>query len=130
MKKPSIKNVIFLGIEIVFDCSVDKTLYDFGAVRLQCEDRTFILDVVSSTINDDESNIYLKLGVDTDTFPIAKESSLYDLTRGDLMSRKISGTLYIGENFHEEPDFITLFVKFINTDGSGCTKAINLDIEW
>ena len=129
MTTPSIPNVKFISVEIEFYCIVERHLYDLGAVELECEGRTFILDVVQSYTNDDNNHttITCDLAVDLDTFPIG-EPSLYDLTASDLHNRNIYGTMYIGdEDYEVEPDSVTLFVEFINPDGSGCTKAIELN---
>lgn len=123
-----ILGITFLDIEIKFDCPVDRNLYDLGSVSLQCDGREFTLDVVQSSMNDEEDTIFCKIEVDLETFPINEYK--YDLTAVDLIMNKTTGTLYIGEEYEETPDSITLFVKsnFTN-DGNGMTKAIKLEID-
>lgn len=120
--QPSIENVEFLGVTIKFEVPVERHLYDLGSLHLVCEDRNFVLDVCQSYTNDECTEIRCELEVDTETFPLNQENN-YQLTANDLMSN-ISGTLYIGQEWEERPESMTLFVKIC-----GMTKAIDLEIE-
>lgn len=122
MEKPSIEGVEFLGVTIRFEVPIDRNLYDLGSLRLVSENRNFVLDVVKSFTNENETEIRCELEVDTETFPINEENN-YQLTANDLMFG-VEGSLYIGQEWEEEPQSITLFVKI-----GGMTKAIALNID-
>lgn len=122
-KKPKIKGIKFLQVVLSFDTPIDRNLYDLGSVHLDCEGRTFILDVCQSYTNENRTEIMCELEVDTDTFPVGEESE-YDLTAVDLVVNKTTGTLYIGDEYEETPDSVTLFIK-----SGGLTKAIELTLE-
>jgi len=125
--KPKIKGIEFLSVVLSFEVPIDRSLYDLGSVRLECEDRTFILDVCNSYTNDDNYDIECDLEVDTETFPMGDETN-YDLTAIDLMlNSDTRGTLYIGCEYEEAPTSITLFVR--SGGKKGLTKAIDLDID-
>jgi hypothetical protein len=123
MNKPQILGVEFLSIIVTFDCPVDRNLYDFGALTLECERRNFILDVCQSYTNEESTEITLELEVDTDIFPVDTEYN-YELTKEDLFSSKLTATLYIGSEYEVEPDYMTLFIKSGET-----TKAIDVKID-
>ena len=116
---PKIEGVEFLSVVINFDTPIDRDLYDLGSVLLEREGRTFILDVCSSQLNDNEDSIKCFLEVDTEAFPLGVDTN-YDLTALDIM-KGVAGTLFIGGDYDEEPTDITLFVKIGET-----TKAIEL----
>jgi hypothetical protein len=124
MNEPQILGVEFLSILVTFDCPVDRNLYDFGALTLECEGRNFILDVCKSYTNEESTEIVLGLEVDTDIFPVSTEYN-YELTKEDLYSSKLTATLFVGgEDYEVEPECMTFFIK------SGLTtKAIDVKIE-
>jgi len=122
MKNPSIEGVEFLGVTINFEVPIERHLYDLGSLRLVSGNRNFVLDVVKSYTNEDETEIRCEVEIDTETFPINEENN-YQLTATDLMFG-VNGTLYIGQEWEEEPQSITLFVKI-----GGMTKAIDLKID-
>jgi len=123
-KKPFIKGIKFLNVTLSFDTPVNRNLYDLGSVRLENGERSFILDVCKSYTNEDNTQIFCELEVDTDTFPIGEESN-YDLTEADLVLYKdTKGSLYIGDEYEETPDSITLFFKSGKT-----TIAFDLQID-
>lgn len=122
-KKPFIDGVKFLSVVVTFDTPINRDLYDLGSVRLNCEDRTFILDVCQSYTNANNTEIICDLEIDTETFPIGEDTK-YDLTKSDLLLNNVKGTLYIGDEYEEEPTSITLFIKSGRT-----TKAIDLLID-
>jgi hypothetical protein len=124
MYEPQILGVEFLSILVTFDCPVDRNLYDFGALTLECEGRNFILDVCKSYTNEESTEITLGLEVDTDIFPVSTEYN-YELTNEDLFSSKLTAKLYIGsEDYEVEPDSMTFFIK-----SGATTKAIDVKID-
>ena len=123
MNEPQILGVEFLSILVTFDCPVDRNLYDFGALTLECEGRNFILDVCKSYTNEESTEIVLGLEVDTDIFPVGTEYN-YELTKEDLYSSKLTATLYIGSEYEVEPECMTFFIKSGET-----TKAIDVKID-
>jgi hypothetical protein len=123
MNEPQILGVEFLSILVTFDCPVDRNLYDFGALTLECEGRNFILDVCQSYTNEESTKIELDLEVDTDIFPVGTEYN-YELTKEDLYSSKLTATLYIGSEYEVEPECMTFFIKSGET-----TKAIDVKID-
>ena len=134
-----IDGISILGLEIRFHCIVDSSLYDLGAVILQCEDRNYILDVVRSEINNEDNHtlIMCDVEVDEDTFKEGSKNFIgdgkvlkYDLVATDFMSPALTGTIYIGNEYEVEPESQTLFVKHINNEDScGLTQAIELELE-
>ena len=130
MTTPFIEGVEFLGVTVLFNSPVDRSLYDFGAVRLECEGRNFVLDVTRSVTSDERDQIDLFLEVDTDTFPIGEENK-YDLTVFDLKDG-MNATLFIGNEWEEKPESMTLFVLsegMKRMKGMTMTIAIDLKIE-
>jgi hypothetical protein len=123
MNEPQILGVEFLSILVTFDCPVDRNLYDFGALTLECEGRNFILDVCQSYTNEESTKVELDLEVDTDIFPVGTEYN-YELTKEDLYSSKLTATLYIGSEYEVEPECMTFFIKSGET-----TKAIDVKID-
>lgn len=117
-----IEGIEFLGVTIKFDMPIDRSLYDFGSVKLVCDDRQFILNVCMSYTNSNRNEIECDLEVDTESFPINEYQ--YDITAVDLMLDRVKGTMYIGCEYEEDPTSITLFVKHLN-----CIKAIELNVE-
>lgn len=116
--------VKFLSVMVNIDGYVDCNQYDFGAVRLECENRSYILGVVSSMSEQTDgcTIIGLKLEVDKEIFD--ETHTKYDLTIYDLYDSNLKATLYIGEECYDMPEHMTLFVKI-----GDCTKAIDLTIE-
>jgi hypothetical protein len=115
------KNVEFLKVEICFPHEVDHLQYDLGAVILEREGRSYILDVVETILHGD--SFECKLAVDTETFD--ETHTKYDLKPLDLFASDLKATIYIGEdNYDVIPESMTLFVKV-----NECTKAIDLKNE-
>jgi hypothetical protein len=123
MKNPSIKGVEFLSILIKFEVPIDRNLYDLGSVHLQKDGRNFVLDVCKSFTNEESTEIECLVEVDTETFPLGEDTN-YKLTAVDLSSGIDYGSLYIGTEYEEAPQSISLFVKI-----NGMTKAIDLNID-
>ena len=128
-----IKNVEFSGIEFNFYCVIPHGCLNLGMLKLECEGRTFELDTIQSrwfTPDDAFSIIEVDLAVDEDVSTECK----FDLTSADLWSNDLKATLWFDvvdelSDEYVDPDSITLYVKFINPDGSGCTKAIEIDLD-
>jgi len=121
-----IDEVEVLGVDIVFDGKIDYGVVNWGSITLQNDGREFILDPYQSNIlfEDGQTTISSDLHKDEETFPDCK----WDLTKTDLHGKLDVAVMYVDE-FDEEPESITLFVKFISKDGTGMTKAIDLDLE-
>lgn len=123
MENPKIDGVEILGVTLKFSVPVNRHLYDLGSVSLKSGERNFVLDICQSRTNEECTEIDCDLEIDTDTFPVDEENN-YQLTAEDLMFGT-TGSLYIGDDWGEEPESITLFVKF----EGGMTKAIDISIE-
>ena len=118
-------NKVFTSAEIIFDGIVTNESLEqgVGSITLKCDDREYILDVVSSLwftgLGRCESLVELAIETDIESFPECK----YDLTEIDLYSSNLTGTIFIGQ----VDDILisaTLWVKLGQT-----TKAINLTLE-
>lgn len=71
---------------------------NLGAVVLNCEGRTFVLDSYETSFTSEveegeDFELCSKLEIDLDTFPVDKEYN-YELTLKDLTSKKIKGTFF------------------------------------
>lgn len=71
---------------------------NLGAVILNCEGRTFVLDSYETSFTDEVEEgenfeLCSKLEIDLETFPVDKEYN-YELTLKDLKSKKIKGTFF------------------------------------
>jgi hypothetical protein len=127
-----IKGVEILGVEMSFYCEIPHGSLNIGLLTLENEGRSFVFDSVESIYSSRNSatDVTINLEVDEDLDNDCK----YDLTSADLFSRTIRGNLWfeeaveLSDGNYVEPDSVTLFVKFINEDGSGCTKAIDLNL--
>lgn len=119
------KNVEFISVMVRVDGHIEASQYGWGAITLKRENRSYILDVVSSlsTIEDDCTIIGLKLEVDKETFD--ETYTKYDLTPEDLLADDLEATIFIGDEWTDEPHAMGLFVRF----DDGLVKAINLKID-
>jgi hypothetical protein len=114
----------FLSLELEFDCPVDRTKYDLGGVYIEREGRKYALDIVGSTQSEDGYTISCKLALDFETFPIGDD---YPYNLPDEFLTKNSSliiTAYIGCDFDEAPESVTLYVK-----RGGCTIALDASYE-
>ena len=132
MKK--IDGIEIINLQLVFYCIVEPSMYDLGAVALYCEDRNFILDIVSSTYHDEDDGtvIICKVEVDEDTFTEGETFHLdgdtplnYKLKAADFMNPKFYGTVYIGDEYEVEPESQTLMIKH----QGGLIQAVELELE-
>ena len=119
------KNVEILGIEMKFYGDQTNADLYFGSLTLTNEGREYILDVCQSyrTFEDGFTTIRLDLEEDRETF----EDCKYDLTEIDLHDSRLDANLFFESE--DTPEGGTFFVKFLNGDGSGSTKAIDLSNE-
>jgi hypothetical protein len=128
-----IKGVEILCVDIEFYCKIPDGSLNIGLLTLENEGRTFVLDTVESRyhIRNNATSVEVKLAVDEDLV----EGCKYDLTANDLHSNTLKASLWWEEDVENsnggfvDPDSITLFVRFNNDDGSGCTKAIDVNLD-
>lgn len=115
------KNIEFLGVELAFNCKVTDEIRNslsLGSLTLKKDGRSYLLGVVGSSLSEDEFTICCELEEDREELT----ESNYDLTEVDLLSRNLDeATLYIGCEYIEEPDSITLLIR-----SNGCTMVIDL----
>lgn len=127
-KIPRKLNFDSIKLELNFYCVVDRNLYNFGALRMECEGRSYILDVVQSYTNEvnNATEITCDLAIDKDVFIFGNEIDQcpYDLKEEDFYNSNFKATFYIGEEWEVKPDSITLFI--IN---NGTTIAKDVEIE-
>lgn len=119
------KGIEFIGIELQFEESITDDMrlsLDLGAVTLKKGGRSYLLDVTESHLTTDPYTLQCSVEEDRE---VLTESN-YDLTQTDLVVGELDeATLYIGEEYIEEPQTMTLYIK---SDDS-LTKAINLKID-
>lgn len=120
MKTIPILETQILALEIQFEIPVDITEYDLGGVYAEREGRKYAWDIVSTTINNDNGGTTFRceLAVDSETFPMGDEYP-YTLKDDDFYHKDLMLTAYIGTEWEETPQSVTLFVK-----RGGCTRAI------
>jgi hypothetical protein len=103
-------------LAIVIDGDVEANLYDLGAITLQCEDRSYILDATSSYINKENGKTIFDTKVELDKETFDESCSRYDLTTADLFNPKLKATLFIGNDYEVEPESMTLLVTLESGD--------------
>ena len=108
-----------LSVELDFYCSVDRDTFDFGLVTLKKDGRSLILDVVRSTSSENGDTIYCEMEFDEEL--IEDMDSKSDLRVSDLNNLD-EAIIFIGDEFEQEPDSITLFFR-----KNGCTSAIDMN---
>ena len=118
--------VKFLGVTINIDGEVDVTQYDLGAVTLECQGRSYMVDIVKSNSQfiNGETIIECEVAEDRETLTECK----YDLKPEDFFNKYFKAMVYIGCEYNDEPEHQTLFVKFESPVG-GMTKAVDLALE-
>lgn len=96
--------------------------YDFGALTLKCKEREYILDTVQTYWTKEEGNskVQIDLEKDEDVFSTCK----YDLKAEDFISKHLKAEFYLGGNFSNSVESITLFVR-----QGEMTQAINVNLE-
>jgi hypothetical protein len=119
-------SVKFLGVTIIIDGKVDVSQYDLGTVTLECEERSYIVDVVSSDslFHNNKTIIECQVEKNDDMFEEG-EITFHDLLPEDFFNKNLKGTIFIGSEYEKEPESQTLFIQF---DG-GLTKVIKLELE-
>jgi hypothetical protein len=103
-------------LAIVIDGDVEANLYDLGAVTLQCEKRSYILDATSSYINKENGKTIFDTKVELDKETFDESCSRYDLTTADLFNPKLKATLFVGNDYEVEPESMTLLVTLESGD--------------
>ena len=120
------ENVEFLGVALRVDGHIDLCQYGMGSVELKCEGRSYILDIVSSvSTHIDEGFTIIECTIEVDKETFDETYTKYDLTISDLHSSDLKATIFIGDEYEEEPYTMTLFLKINGT----LTKAIDLTNE-
>ncbi len=131
-----IEGIEFLGVEISFYCEIPykNGNVNLGAVRLECEERSFVLDTVETKWSNDDGgtllSIKIEAGIDGSTDDC---ESNFDLTALDLFSGNVKGTLWIEEEIEDktghtvEPESISLFYRYGGENGT--TRVIDLEKE-
>jgi hypothetical protein len=123
-----IEGIEILSVDLTFYQKVDRDLYDFGSLYLECEGREFVFDVCKTSLGDDGTSIVCELEVDLDTTPktyVKNEqydgSNLYDLTKNDFFNPNLVAKMYIGNEYEIEPEAISLFFR-----AGGLTSVVNV----
>lgn len=117
------KEIDVLEAVILFHCEIDRNLYDIGAITLEKEGRSFILDVVQSytTVLNNATVISCSLEEDRELFSKCN----FELTTSDILGTLDVATIFIGgEKVSIMPDQATLFVKY-----GTMIKAVDLSFE-
>lgn len=104
------------ALAIVIDGDVEANRYDLGAVTLECEDRSYILDATSSYINKENGKTTFDTKVEVDKETFDESYSRYDLKTADLFSPKLKATIFIGHEYEVEPESMTLLVTLESGD--------------
>lgn len=127
-----IKDVEFLGVEFNFYCKIPEGCLNLGILKLECEGRTFELDTVRSTWSNEGggTTVMVDLEVDEEVSDTCK----FDLLKSDLNSKELKISLWfegieVDDEDYVDPDSVTLFIKHVNPDGSGCTVALDIDLD-
>ncbi len=135
MEIEEIKGVEILGLEVSFYCKIPHGNINLGSVRLECENRSYILDTIETRWDYEDGgthlDIKLKAGIDGCT----KEEcdSNFDLTEMDFFNKNVKGTLWIEEEIEDEygcsvePDSISLFYRIGGENGT--TSVLDLTVE-
>ena len=97
-------------VEITIEGEVAANQYDLGAVTLTCEDRSYILDVVSSTSYHENGKTFINAKAVEDKETFDEPQCKYDLATADLFSPKLKATFYIGSEYENEPSKMVLQV--------------------
>jgi len=104
-----------LGIDLKFEIEPDSSSFDFGTLTLQKDGRERKFDTSFNDYNHYAIAVNVFEG-DDGVFDDCKQ----DLTEADLYDLDVA-ELFIGEEYDEEPESITLFVR-----SGSCTRAIDL----
>jgi len=103
-------------VEITIEGEVPANQYDLGAVTLTCEDRSYILDVVSSNSYRENGKTFIDAKAVEDKETFDEMASKYDLKIEDLFSPKLKGIIYIGSEYEVEPLKMVLKVTLPSGD--------------
>lgn len=117
------KEIEILEAVILFHCEIDRNLYDIGAITLEKEGRSFILDVVQSytTVPNNATVISCSLEEDRELF----DECNFELTTMDILGTLDVATIFVGgEEVSIMPYQATLFVKY-----GTVIRAVDLSFE-
>ena len=112
------------GVNFKFYCfDVDKTTFDFGTLRIEKDGREYVFDTSCGLMvkGNLDVNVFLFDMPDEDIAAHSKQ----DLKGDDLYNPDVA-ELFIGEMYDEEPESMTLFVRFTTKSGNCSVKGIEL----
>ena len=106
-----IEDVSIIGVNVLIQGHRNSDEgYDFGALYLKLEDREYILDTVQTywVERDEDTLIECALERDDDVF----EDCKYDLDGIDVIDPNLEATFYVGGDFTNKIENITLYVVY------------------
>lgn len=122
-----IDDVAISHVTITISKEVEVTLLDLGSVTLSCEGREYILDISDSCWDFENGFTEITCGLKTFDEDDIFEECKFDLTKDDLFSYSLNGTIFVGDDeriTEGEEMTATLIIK-----SGECTKAIDLKFE-
>lgn len=131
-----IEGIEFLGLEVSFYCEIPFGNINIGAVRLECEGRSFVLDTVETRWFNENNATKLVIKVEAGIggeFDFESCESNFDLNQLDFFNGNVKGTLWLEEAILDEnengvnPDYISLFYR--SGGENGCVSVIDLTLE-
>jgi hypothetical protein len=117
------KTVKFLNVTIIVDGEVDVNQYDLGGVTLECNGRSYMVDIVKSNSLFINGGTIIECEVAEDRETLTESN--YDLLPEDFFNKDFKAMVYIGCEYEVEPESQTLFVQF----EGGMTKAVDLALD-
>lgn len=135
MEIKEIKGVEILGVEVSFYCKIPHGNVNLGTVRLECEERSYVLDTIETRWSHDDGGTLLSIKLEAGIDGCTKEecNSNFDLTEMDFFNKNVKGTLWIEEDIEDEygcsvePDSISLFYRIGGKNGT--TSVLDLTVE-
>lgn len=129
LAKGKIDGVEILHVSIeIGEVSLEPASLDLGSVTLSCDGREYRMDMVQSYTDEYEGYTIITVDLTTLDEDNIFEDCKFDLTKEDLFSPALKGTIYIGEDSSSVAvnayESATLFIR----DGY-LTKAIELELE-
>lgn len=107
------KGIEFILATLEFSKVVEYGTLDIGSIRLEAEERSYILDVTDTMWYDENKtepttiHAILRIGIDGST--LEEDDSNFDLTKQDFIDGKVTGTIFLNSDYHEvEPKLINL----------------------
>lgn len=92
-----IDDIAISHVTITISKEVEVTLLDLGSVTLSCEGREYILDTSLSWWDFEDGVTEITCGLKTFDEDDIFEDCKFDLTRDDLLSSFLSGTIFVGD---------------------------------